>query len=168
MRVARLILEATPNPEANKPEAGPSRPDRDVSPVRYSVYNSHLTYIYRRVPIMSPRVLVRCPPFSPCSSLSPCPPCSPPGTVYIHPRPPTPYPLSPPPPPPAPRPVVYQQAPFPVPVAPVVPAAAPVAPVLPDQEPWWYGLLQGPHCAAAATLLHRYLSLLETTVDYYM
>ena len=39
------------------------------------------------------------------------------------------------PPGPAPRPIVYQQAPLPVP-------AAPVAPVPPDPKLWWIGLLQ--------------------------
>ena len=34
VRVARQILEATPTPEADEPEAGPSRPDREFSPVR--------------------------------------------------------------------------------------------------------------------------------------
>ena len=107
VRLARRILEATP-PEVDEPEAGPTRPARESSPVIYSVYNNHLTYIHGRVPIMRPRVLVGCPPFPPCSPSRPCPPSSPPGAVYIHPRPPTPHPPSPPQPLPVPRPVLYQ------------------------------------------------------------
>ena len=105
--------------------------------MRYSVYNSHLTNIQCPLEFWSD-VLHSYPALLPVLVLLSV---SPPGTVYIHPRPSTPYPPSPPPPPPAPRPVVYQQTPFPVPVASVFPAAAPVAPVLPDPEPWWYGLL---------------------------
>ena len=88
VRVACRILEATPT-EVDEPEAGPSRPARESSPVRYLGYNNHLTNIHGRVPIMSPRVLVQCPPFPPCSPSCPCPPRSPPGAVYIHPCPPT-------------------------------------------------------------------------------
>ena len=90
---------------------------------------------------MSPQVLVRCPPFPPCPPFFPCSPRSPPGDVYIHPRPPTPHPPSPSPPPRSlvPRPVLNQQPPAPGPVGPPVPAA----------------------------LLQRYLALLEYTVDNY-
>ena len=69
----------------------------------------------------------------------------------IHPPTPHPHPLSPPPPTPGPvmiqpalRPAVYHQ-PAPAP---------PAAPVLTDPEPWWFGLLQGPHHVAVAALLH--------------
>ena len=136
--------------------------------MRYSINNTQPTYIHGHVPIMSYQVLIRCAPFPPCPPSFPCPPCSPPGDVYIHPRPPTPHPPSPSPPPlsPAPRPVVYQ-GPLPVPAVPAAPAA-PAAPVPPDPEPWWIELLQGPHQAVSAALLHRYLTLLEYMVDSYM
>ena len=96
------------------------------------------------------------------------PPICPEGVVYLHPCPLSPPTSHPPfPPPPAPRPVVYYQAPLPVPVFHAAPAS-PAAPVPPDPEPWLVGLLQGPHQAAAAALLQRYLALLEYKVDNYM
>ena len=168
-RMARSILEATsPASEADEErQAGPSR-QPGPSLLRYSLYNTQPTNIHGQVPIMSPLVLVRSPPFAPCPPYLPCSPRSPPGDVYLHPRPPTPHPPSPSPPPlsPAPRPAVHQGPP-PVPVVPAAPAA-PAVPAPPDPVPWWIELVQGPHQAASAALLHRYLTLLEFTVDNYM
>ena len=160
-RVARHILQATSSAsEVDKPVAGPSR-SRVPSPVRYSVSYNRLTYIHSHAPIMSPQVLVCCPPFTPCPPSCPSPPICPQGVVYLHPhplRPPTPLPPSPPPP--APRLEVYQKAPLPEPAVQAAPAV-PVAPVPLDPIPWWIGLLQGPHQAVSAALLQGYLALLE-------
>ena len=162
-RIVRRILETTLSvSEVDKPVTGPSRP-QEQSPVRYSVSQNRSTYIHGFAPIMSPQVLVRCPPFPPCPPPCPSPPVQHQGAVYLHQgplRPPNPYPPSPPPP--DPRPEVYQQAPFPVLAAP----AAPVA-LVPDLAPWWMELLQGPQRAMSTALLQQYLTLLEYTVDNY-
>ena len=149
--------------EDEEPQAGPSR-QREPSPLRYSQSSQQLTYIHGQVPIMSSRVLVRCPPFLPCPPYFPHTPRSPPGDVYLHPRPPTPHPPSPSPPPAPPTPEVYLERP----PAPEVPEA-PAVPPPPFPLPWWTGLVQdGPHQVASIALIHRYLTLLEFTVDIYM
>ena len=150
-----------------EPQAGPSR-QQGPCILRYSQYNTQPTYIHGQVPIMSSQILVRCPPFPPYPPFFPHSPHSPPGEVYAHPRPPTPHPPSPSPPPvpPAPVPEVYQDHP-PVPEVPDAPAA-PAVPPPPYPVPWWSELVQGPHHAASVALLHRYLTLLEFTVDSYM
>ena len=161
--------EATspPSEDEEEPQAGPSGQQVPCI-LRYSQYNIQPTYIHGQIPIMSSQVLVRCPPFPPYPPFLPHSPHSPPGEVYAHPRPPTPHPPSPSPPPvpPTPVPEVYQDHP-PVPEVPDAPAA-PVVPPPPFPLPWWIGLVQGPHQAASVALIHRYLSLLEFTVDSYM
>ena len=158
--------EATspPSEDEEEPQAGPSGQQVPCI-LRYSQYNIQPTYIHGQIPIMSSQVLVRCPPFPPYPPFLPHSPHSPPGEVYAHPRPPTPHPPSPSPPPvpPTPVPEVYQDRP-PVPEVPEAPAVPPP----PYPVPWWIGLVQGPHQAASVALIHRYLTLLEFTVDSYM
>ena len=149
--------------EDEEPQAGPSGQQRPGI-LRYPQYNIQPTYIHGHTPIMSPQVLVRCPPLPPCPPFRPHSPPSPPRDDYLHPRPPTPHPPSPSPPPAPPTPEVYLERP-PVPEVPEAPAVPPP----PFPLPWWTRLVQdGPHQVASISLIHRYLTLLEFTVDIYM